>query len=315
LKLDINELSKSISSIIKEVSRGVVTIFTEMPSITSLFTHKPIKGMGSGFIIGEDGVIATNAHVVRGAESIKVLLPSGESDYANVLAIDPYRDLALLRIGITGLKPLRLGDSDRISIGELVFAIGSPLGLPGPTVTMGVISAIGRTIVSENIVLEDLIQTDAAINPGNSGGPLINVSGEVIGIATAVIPYAQGIGFAIPVNTLKRFITIIKRYGRPLRAWIGVYVTQVTPNMASIYGLAVNEGVIIVRIVPGTPAHRYGLSVGDVIVRANDRVVKKVKDLKEEIEDSIDKGYVRLRVVRGTRYFEVDVPLIVEVIQ
>ena len=187
-----------------------------------------------------------------------------------------------------------------------------PLGLPGPTVTMGVISAIGRTIVSENIVLEDLIQTDAAINPGNSGGPLINVSGEVIGIATAVIPYAQGIGFAIPVNTLKRFIVIVKKYGRPLRAWIGVYVTQVTPDMASAYSLPISEGVIVVRVAPGTPAHRYGLRVGDIIVRANKRDVKRVRDLKEEIENSIDRGYVRLSIVRGNRYFDIDVPLIIE---
>jgi len=312
LVLDISELSKSISSIVRRVSGSVVTIFTEIPSITSLITHRPIRGMGSGFIISNDGVVVTNAHVIRGAENIKVLLPSGESDYAEVIAADPYRDLALLKVGLTGLKPLKLGDSDSISIGELVFAIGSPLGLPGPTVTMGVVSAVGRTIVTENVVLEDLIQTDAAINPGNSGGPLINVAGEVIGIATAVIPYAQGIGFAIPVNTLKRFIVIVKKYGRPLRAWIGVYVTQVTPDMASAYSLPISEGVIVVKVAPGTPAHRYGLRVGDIIVRANKRDVKRVRDLKEEIENSIDRGYVRLSIIRGNRYFDIDVPLIIE---
>ncbi|MEM1677344.1 MAG: trypsin-like peptidase domain-containing protein, partial [Nitrososphaerota archaeon] len=119
-------------------------------------------------------------------------------------------------------KPVRLGDSDKVRVGEIVIAIGSPLGLLGPNVSLGVVSALGRTIEGEGIILEDLIQTDAAINPGNSGGPLVNVEGEVIGVTTAIIPFAQGIGFAIPINTVKRFIEMIYRYGKPVRAYIGV---------------------------------------------------------------------------------------------
>jgi S1-C subfamily serine protease len=177
---------------------------------------------------------------------------------------------------------------------------------------MGVISASGRTIVSKEIILEDVIQTDAAINPGNSGGPLVNLEGEAVGVTTAIVPYAQGIGFAIPINTVKRFIEIISKYGRPLRAWIGVYVAPVNPTMAALYKLPVSEGLLVVRVVSGSPAEAAKIAEGDIIVKANDKPVRRVSELRDIIERSIDKRQVTLEVNRGGRRFTVKVGIVVE---
>ncbi len=310
--MKLSEISKSISDVIKRVTQGVVTIFTEKASIDVLFGYRPIRGIGSGFIISNDGVIVTNAHVIKDASKIKVLQPNGEKSYAQLMAVDPYRDLGLLRIQAKELYSLELSDSGKVEIGELVFAIGSPLGLPGPTVTMGVVSAIGRTFVSKDVILEDLIQTDAAINPGNSGGPLVNAEGKVIGVTTAIVPYAQGIGFAIPINTVKKFLLMIEKYGRPVRAWIGVYVTSITPELASIYNLPVRRGLVIVKVLPGTSAHEYGLREGDIIISINNVELDKASKLKEVIEDSIDKGYVNLKIIRNSEAYNVKVPILIE---
>ena len=309
----LSDLSRSISEVLRNVVGSVVTVSTMKLALNAYFELRPIKGLGSGFVVGPGGLIVTNFHVVRDASDILVTLPSGDSRRADVIALDPTRDLALLRVDGSGLRPLKLGDSDTIELGELVFAVGSPLGLPGPTVTMGIVSAVGRTLVSGKVVLEDLIQTDAAINPGNSGGPVVNADGEVIGVATAIVPYAQGIGFAIPINTVKRFIEMTEKYGKPLNAWIGVYVAPVTAELAKAYGLPVSKGLVIVRVVPMTPAYELGLSAGDVIVRANGVEVSKPKDLRRIIEDFVEEGYVYLDVVRGSKLYQgVKVPVVVQ---
>jgi S1-C subfamily serine protease len=299
-----------IARIVNNIKESVVTIATEIPHILSLFGYKEFTGFGSGFVI-EPGYVITNAHVVRGAARVVILYHDGVSEEAEVIALDSQRDLALLRID-RNIKVASLGDSDSINVGEIVLAIGSPLGLPGPSVTLGVVSAVGRTIIGEDIILEDLIQTDAAINPGNSGGPLVNAEGKVIGITTAIIPYAQGIGFAIPVNSAKRFIEMFKRFGRPVRAWIGVYVAQVTPQIAYTMGLTISEGVMVVRVIPGSPAHRARMREGDVIVKANEKLIKNVKDLRVAIEEGIDKGYVELEVYRGRMLLKLKVPIVIE---
>uniref|UniRef100_A0A7C4FE70 Trypsin-like serine protease n=1 Tax=Ignisphaera aggregans TaxID=334771 RepID=A0A7C4FE70_9CREN len=299
-----------IARIVNNIKESVVTIATEIPHILSLFGYKEFTGFGSGFVI-EPGYVITNAHVVRGAARVVILYHDGVSEEAEVIALDSQRDLALLRID-RNIKVAPLGDSDGINVGEIVLAIGSPLGLPGPSVTLGVVSAVGRTIIGEDIILEDLIQTDAAINPGNSGGPLVNAEGKVIGITTAIIPYAQGIGFAIPVNSAKRFIEMFKRFGRPVRTWIGVYVAQVTPQIAYTMGLTTSEGVMVVRVIPGSPAHRVRIREGDVIVKANEKLIKNVKDLRVAIEESIDKGYVELEVYRGRMLLKLKVPIVIE---
>jgi S1-C subfamily serine protease len=264
----LEEFSREISDLVERVRDAVVTVIVEAVDPLSLI-ETPVKGVGSGFIVGE-GLAVTNSHVVRSAERVRIIYSDGETGVGRVLASDPYRDLALFEIDRSGARYIRLGDSDRVRIGEIVLVIGSPLGIPGPSVTMGIISSKGRTIVADEgrIVLEDLLQTDAAINPGNSGGPLINVAGEAVGVTTAMIPYAQGIGFAIPINHVKRFITILSRYGKPIRAWIGVFVAPLTPQLARMLRLEENKGVIVIRTVPGSPAEDAGIRRSDVIIRA-----------------------------------------------
>lgn len=308
--MDLRSLSKRIAEIVREIKPSVVTISTVVPHPMVFFGYEPARGYGSGFIVSP-GYIVTNAHVVKEAAKVSVIFSDGFTSDARIVAVDPYRDLALLKTVEHG-EPIKLGDSDKLEVGEIVLAIGSPLGLLENTVTMGVVSALGRTIHSREIVLEDLIQTDAAINPGNSGGPLVNLDGEAIGVATAIVPFAQGIGFAIPINTVKRFIDMLKKYGRPIRAWIGVYVAALNPTMAALYGLPVSEGLLVVQVVPGSPADRRGVAEGDVIVAANDKPVKKPSDLRSIIEESADKGYIVLELLRGRRRLRLEVGIIVE---
>jgi len=306
----LRDISEKISSLVEEVRDSVVTIFVEKPELSMFFTIQRLRSVGSGFGVSNKYVI-TNAHVVGEAINVMVIYADGSRGEGEVLARDVSRDLALIRV-YESVKPVKLGDSDNVKVGELVLAVGSPLGLPGPSVSLGVVSALGRTIVGENVFFEDLIQTDAAINPGNSGGPLINMVGEAIGVTTAMIPYAQGIGFAIPINVVKRFIYMLEKYGRPLRAWIGVYVAQLTRDMSRLLNIPVDEGVVVARVVPGTPAYYAGVREGDVIVKANDRVVKKIRDLRESIEDSIDKGYVVLEIIRSGVKHRAELPIMIE---
>ncbi|MGC8982877.1 MAG: S1C family serine protease [Desulfurococcaceae archaeon] len=311
--MDLRSLSREIARVVKEVKPSVVTVSTEIPHPALFFGYEPVRGYGSGFVVSP-GYVITNAHVVRGAARVTVVFSDGYVSEARVVAQDPYRDLALLETAKYG-APIKLGDSDKLEVGEIVLAIGSPLGMLENSVTMGVVSAVGRSIYSEKVVLEDVIQTDAAINPGNSGGPLINLEGEAVGVTTAIIPFAQGIGFAIPINTVKRFIEMVAKYGRPLRAWIGVYVAPLNPTMAALYKLPVREGLLVVRLIPGSPAEESGLLEGDIIVRANGKPVRRVGELREAIEKSIDRGYVELEVVRGRHTFTRRVEVAVEEVE
>ena len=200
----LEQFSNEVSKLVENAWDSVASVIVAGIRMDAFLRLVPVRGVGSAFVISDNGYLVTNNHVVSDASSIEVLM-GGRRLGGVVITRSPSRDVALLRVMEGGLKPLKLGDSDSIKVGELVLAIGSPLGLPGPNVSLGVVSAVGRTIEGEGFILEDLIQTDAAINPGNSGGPLLNMRGEVIGMTTAMIPYAQGIGFAIPINTIKRF--------------------------------------------------------------------------------------------------------------
>ena len=195
----------------------------------------PMKGRGSGFIVTDNGQILTNSHVVEGADKITVTLSDGRTFPAEVLGTDPTFDLAVIRIDARNLPVLKLGDSDRIDVGEWVVAIGNPFGLEH-TVTVGVISAKNRSIHAGDVNFDGFLQTDAAINPGNSGGPLINLSGEVVGINSAIVPYAQGIGFAIPVNMAKQIMDDLVKYGKVKRGWLWLYVQPVTKSLITAYG-------------------------------------------------------------------------------
>lgn len=309
----LNQLSSEISILVESISESVASVVTTSLSIDAFLRVVPVRGVGSAFVISDKGYLVTNGHVVANAESVTLLI-GDQIMRARIISLDPSRDIALLRAESGKLKPLKMGDSDKVRVGELVLAIGSPLGLPGPNVSLGVVSAKGRVIQGEDIILEDLIQTDAAINPGNSGGPLINMDGEAVGVTTAIIPFAQGIGFAIPINTVKRFIEIISKYGRPIRAYIGVITTSLNEQIARYYDLPVKEGLIVLRVLRGSPADEYGIKEGDIITHAELHKLKNVSELRRIIEESIESGRVRLKIIRGWRESEIEVPIAIEAI-
>ncbi len=255
------------------------------------------KSLGTGFIIDEKGYIVTNNHVVEKADSIKVKLKDGKEFEAEVVGRDSKTDLALIKIeaGFT-LPCLKLGDSDKLKVGEWVVAIGSPFGLE-QTVTAGIVSAKGRVIGSGPY--DDFIQTDASINPGNSGGPLLNMRGEVIGINTAIIAAGSGIGFAIPAGLAKGIIEQLKAKGKVTRGWIGVMIQDLTPELSNYYGIkGAAEGALVTEVIDGEPAYKAGIKTNDVIIKVAGQKVKTVRDLTRMIADTGVGQIVRITVLR-----------------
>ena len=260
----------SISSLVHEIEPAVASISVESVS-RGMFFDFTDEGAGTGVVIRPDGYIVTNFHVIQGANDIKVNLPNGKTYDAEVIGRDIITDLAVLKIDEENLTTITMGDSDAIDVGDWVVALGNALALKGgPTVTLGIVSARGRTISTERGDLYDLIQTDAAINDGNSGGPLINLQGEVIGINTAIIRRAQGIGFAISSTAARPIIDSLIEHGRVVRPLIGLTGADVTPARANQLGLNVDEGIIVTRMTLDGPAYEGGIRVGDVITKLND---------------------------------------------
>ena len=257
----------SIADLITGVQPAVVSIFVESVN-QGLFFDFTDQGAGSGVIVSPDGYVVTNFHVIHDVVGIKVHLPDGKTYDAEVVGWDVVTDLAVLKIDSEDTLPvIEWGDSDDIRVGDWVVAVGNALALKGgPTVTLGIISAQGRTVRTEREPLYDMIQTDAAINDGNSGGPLVNMDGEVIGISTAVERRAQGIGFAISSETAMPIIDSLIEHGRVVRPLMGMNGEDVTAAIANRLSLNVKEGIIITRISRAGPAFNAGLQVGDVIV-------------------------------------------------
>ena len=257
----------SIADLITGVQPAVVSIFVESVN-QGLFFDFTDQGAGSGVIVSPDGYVVTNFHVIHDVVGIKVHLPDGKTYDAEVVGWDVVTDLAVLKIDSEDTLPvIEWGDSDDIRVGDWVVALGNALALKGgPTVTLGIISAQGRTVRTEREPLYDMIQTDAAINDGNSGGPLVNMDGEVIGISTAVERRAQGIGFAISSETAMPIIDSLIEHGRVVRPLMGMNGEDVTAAIANRLSLNVKEGIIITRISRAGPAFNAGLQVGDVIV-------------------------------------------------
>jgi S1-C subfamily serine protease len=226
----------------------------------------PQHGQGSGFILDKAGHVLTNYHVIEGANrGIEVMLSNKHSYKATVVGTDKVHDLALLKIDASNLQPVTLADSAGLSVGQKVYAIGNPFGLNG-TMTRGIISSIRSIRESDDAVIEDAIQTDAAINPGNSGGPLLNSSGDVIGINTMIASngadQSSGIGFAIPINTAKAVLADLTRYGHVKRPWLGVSSYAIGPDLASQMGLPAVSGVLVQKVIPGSAAERAGIHGG-----------------------------------------------------
>jgi S1-C subfamily serine protease len=259
-------------------------------------------GGGSGFLITPDGFILTNSHVVTGTSSIDVRLIDGTRYEASIVGNDPHTDLAVLRISSPNQVAARLGDSDAILPGQLVIAVGNPLGFQA-TVTAGVVSALGRTMRARSgRLIDSVIQTDAALNPGNSGGPLVNSRGEVIGVNTAVILPAQGICFAIGINTAKFVAARLIRDGRITRSYIGVAGQSVPLHrrLVRFYDLPVESGVLVLSVEEGSPAAKSAARDGDVIIAYGATPVSTVDDLHRLLtEDEVGKAS-ELTVIRGT---------------
>jgi Do/DeqQ family serine protease len=266
--------------------------------------------LGSGVIADPKGIILTNNHVVENATEVKVALADGRELQAKVIGVDTRTDLAALKVDQAGLPSAVLGDSDRLQVGDIVLAFGNPFGLGG-TVTMGIVSAIGRG----NLGLadyEDFIQTDAAINPGNSGGALVNTRGEVVGINTAILSESggyQGVGFAIPANMAREVLDSLMKNGRVIRGYAGVAVQRVTPDLARAFGLSDTHGAVVSSLDPEGPASEAGLRRGDLIVSFKGRPVATDDELRTQMSRLKPGDRTTLGVLRGGRRLDVDLVL------
>lgn len=310
----------NIAGTVKQVSPAVVNIETEVVERSGLennpyfndpffreffgdgFSPRPqiSKGLGTGFITDKSGLILTNEHVVHGASKITVKLQGSDTPLpAEVVGADPELDLAVIRIKAKkDLPTLKLGDSGKINAGDWVIAIGNPYGLDH-TVTVGVISAKSRGPVTiGNRQFKNLLQTDAAINPGNSGGPLMNVSGEVIGINTAVNAQAQGIGFAIPINTVKEVMEELVSKGKIVRPYMGVYLQPLDKELADYFNAPNTDGALVADVSPGGPAEKAGLRKGDIIIKLNDEKIKTPDDLTGVVKKSKVGAKLILEILR-----------------
>ena len=301
-------LQETLIQASEKVAPAVVNIRTVQLTYDSFFRVVPGKGQGSGIIFSKEGYILTNEHVIHEAREINVVLFDGRELEGELIGSDPNVDLAVVKINAENLSPAKLGDSDKLRAGEFCMAIGNPFGLQN-TLTFGVISAMGRSIGPPENILENLIQTQTPINPGNSGGPLINLEGEVIGINTAIIPYGQGIGFAIPINTAKEILDELIEFGRVIRPWLGISTRYVTPQIKEQFNLGVDSGCYIMNVVPKSPADKAGLKEGDVIVKANDEDLKTLEDLSRVIKTKEIGEELTLLIFREDEYEKVKVKL------
>jgi serine protease Do len=297
--------------VVEQVRPAVVNIRTIAVTPDFFGQLFPRQGAGSGVIVSQDGYILTNAHVVRGARDIKVTLLNGQTLDARIVGTDPLSDLAVLKVTSPDRLPaVELGDSQALKVGQMAIAIGNPFGL-GSTVTVGVVSALNRTIQdrASGVSLDNLIQTDAPINPGNSGGPLVNSRGQVIGINTAIIPQAQGIGFAIPSSVARAIMDQLIRTGTVQRPFFGIAYIEVTPELASAYGLGADHGVLVQQVVPGSGAERGGVRSLDIVVELDGRRIERAADFQTEIFNRKVGDTVRVTVVRGGQRVSLNVTL------
>lgn len=272
--------------------------------------QRRLRGQGSGFIIDPNGIILTNAHVVDKADRVTVILKDGRTFEGKVQGADEVTDLAVVKIDGTNLPAAPLGDSDQVRVGDWAIAVGNPLGLDN-TVTLGIVSTLERSSAQVGIPDKrlDFIQTDAAINPGNSGGPLLNDSGEVIGINTAIRPDAMGIGFAIPVNTAKAISAKLARGETIQHPYLGVRMATLTPQLAaennrdpnSPFMIPEVNGVLIVQVLPNTPAAASGLRRGDVVVAINGQSVTAADQLQRIVENSNIGQVLQMKIRRGNQ--------------
>ena len=322
----VEELSPSVVSIasttiIENNSTNEIPQFPEGSPFDEFFkdyfdrdqnrSQRPMTGLGSGFIISDDGIIVTNNHVIEGADEITVILYDETEFSAELLGRDPKADIAVLKINSDNkeLRSVNWGDSDAMRVGDWTIAIGNPLGLGG-TVTAGILSAISRDIGGGPYV--KFLQTDASINRGNSGGPLFNIKGEVIGINSAIVSQTGGsigLGFAIPSNSAKKIVQQLKEFGKTKRGWLGVQIQPVTKDFAESLGLPDQKGAFVSNVNPVGPSKDAGLEPGDVILKFNDQEIIKMPDLPRLVADSDVGSTAYLEVWRKNKKIYLEVVL------
>ncbi len=296
--MSLTELEQRITAAVRSVGPAVAAVETLHPSPRR---GNPflVPAEATAVVMDASGLLITNQHVVDGAREIRVHFSDGRSASGTVVGGDPVTDVAVVRIGERGLPAARLGDSETLQVGQVVLAVGNALGLPGsPTVSMGVVSALDRPLPGSDFLFEGLIQTDAAINPGNSGGPLVDLDGSVVGINTAVMPFAQGVGFALPIRAVERIAAELRRRGRVVRPWIGTFLVDLRSDVAGPRGLAPNSGVLVADVIARSPAHQAGLRRGDVLDRVGPFPVRRIRELLETLArypvgSDVEVGYRR----------------------
>lgn len=291
---------ETVTSAVEKVIPGVVNI-SEVKLIKDahLQVH-PVPGVGSGFIIDSEGYVLTNAHVVLGSSDIKVTLEDGRTFPAKIRGMDTMMDLAVIKIAAVDLPVPEMAKNNNLKIGQMAIAIGSPLGLVGgPTVTAGVVSAINRSIQTEMTFMEGLIQTDAAINPGNSGGPLINSQGVVIGVNSAIIPFAQGIGFALPIQPALWIAEQLREHGEIVRPWISINALDINQKIMTFYNLPTDTGVVVTNVVPGSEADKAGIEIADILISMNHIQINNVQDMIKVINKYNVGDPVEVEMFRG----------------
>jgi S1-C subfamily serine protease len=301
--------SQAVVGAAEKISPSVVKIDVTQPAKSRSGEPRERQGGGSGFVFTPDGLILTNSHVVHGASRIGVSLPDGRRFPAHTIGDDPATDLAVIRIDAPSLVTAPLGDSQKLRVGQLAIAIGNPYGFQY-TVTAGVISALGRSLRSySGRLIEDVIQTDASLNPGNSGGPLVTSDGQVVGVNTATIMGAQGLCFAIGINTAKFVAGRLLQEGRIRRSYIGVEAQTVPLHrrLVRFYDLPRETGVVVVSVTENSPAKKAGLREGDVIIALEEKPVAGVDDLHRLLTDARVGVSSRFTVLRYTEKIELKV--------
>jgi S1-C subfamily serine protease len=311
------ETGLSDADLLDAYSRAVVAVVESVgPAIVSISIGKETpgsgfepEGAGSGFVLTPDGYILTNSHVVSKAGSIETQFTDGRRLRAALVGDDPSTDLAVVRVDGPGLPYASLGDSARLQVGQLVIAMGNPLGFQS-TVSTGVVSAVGRSLRSrEGRLIENVVQHTAPLNPGNSGGPLLDARGRVMGVNTAIIAQAQGIGFAIPANTARQIVTQLLTQGRVRRGYLGLvgFRRKLDRRLVRFFKLAGNSGLEVASLDPNGPARRAGLLPGDVIVGADSREIGSVDDLFRLLGDWPIGKPLLLRVIRLNKRLDIEV--------
>jgi serine protease Do len=271
----------SVADVVAKVMPAVAYVSVDYTA-TSFFGQTAATKSGSGVVLSPDGYILTNNHVIDGYTKIEVSLPNDEQTYqASVVGADPTSDLAVIKIDAHNLVMAQFGDASGLRDGDWVIALGNALGLVagGPTVTLGIVSGLGRSYTIGQSAYYDIIQTDAAINPGNSGGPLVNLEGQVVGIDTFIISGAENIGFAVSANTASRVYSDLVQYGHVIRPYLGATFNDLTPDVASQLGISIDKGVLVSYVAPGSPVAKAGIQANDVITSFQGQSVTEATQL------------------------------------